>query len=147
MWPAGEIFLFPHVSSGDKLNTFFTQQVDTSLDHVFSQFHLGDAIHQQPAYSIGALVDGNVVPRLVQLVGGRQAGRTGTDDGYLLIGAVGRRVGFDPPFGKSAIDDRVFDVLDRHGRIGNAQDACAFARRGACAARELGKVVCLVQSI
>jgi hypothetical protein len=60
---------------------------------------------------------------------------------------VRRRLGLDPPFGKAAVDDRVLDVLDRDGRIGNAQDARPFARGGAGAAGEFREVVRLVQPI
>jgi hypothetical protein len=53
----------------------------------------------------------------------------------------------DPPFGEAAIDDRVLDVLDRDGRVRDAEHARAFARRGAGSARELGEVVRLVKAL
>ena len=52
---------------------------------------LGDAVAQQAAGPVGALVDGDGVAGAGQLLGGGQAGRPGADDGDGLAGeALGR---------------------------------------------------------
>ena len=55
--------------------------------------------------------------------------------------------GHDPAFVPALVDDRDFDVLDRDRRRVDAEHARAFARRGADAAGELGKIVRLVQAL
>src|SRR5206468_7239025 len=87
------------------------------------------------------------VANFVELSGGGEAGRAGADDGDAFAGARWRRLRHNPAFGKAAVDDRVLDVLDGHRRIGNAEHACAFARRGTGATGELWKIVGFVQSI
>ncbi len=82
----------------------------------------------------------------VQLRGGAKPGRAGADDGDLLAGARGGRLGDDPAFLPAVVDDGALDVLDGDRRLVDAEHARAFARRGADAAGELGKIVGLVQA-
>ena len=45
--------------------------VDATLDDVFVEFHVGDAVHEEATDTIVAFIDGDIVPRFVEL------GRTG----------------------------------------------------------------------
>ena len=53
---------------------------------------LGDAVAQQPAGLVGALVDRDRVPGAGQLLGGGETGRAGADDGDGLAGQALRRL-------------------------------------------------------
>ena len=143
----GEVLLFADVRAGDKLDTLLAQQIHATLDDALVEFHIRDAVHQQTADAIGALVNGDRVADFVQLIRRRQTGGAGADDGDLFAGAFRGRFGGHPAFLEGAIDDRVFDILDRHRRIVDAEHARAFARRGAHATGELREIIRLVQSI
>jgi len=54
---------------------------------------------------------------LVQLVGRRQTGRPTSDDGDFFTAANLGWFGDDPAFFETAVDDRAFDILDRHGWV------------------------------
>ena len=56
----------------DELDSFLLEQVDASLDLLFVKFHVRNAVHQQPPDPILALVYGDLVPHLVQAIGGRE---------------------------------------------------------------------------
>ncbi len=131
----------------DELDAGRAQQVDAAVDDALVELHVRNAVHQQAADAIGALVDGDLVTGFVELVGGREAGRTRADDGNALAAARRGHVRLDPTFGEAAVDDRVLDVLDRDGGIRDAEHAGALARRRARAARELREVVGLVQPV
>src|SRR5437660_299503 len=68
-----------------------------------------------------------------------------TDDGHALSGAQLRRFWPDPALLKCPFDDCFFNLLDRHGRLVDAQYAGSFARGGADAPGKFGKVVGRVQ--
>ena len=135
------------VGVDDELDAARAQQLDAAVDDALVELHVRDAVHEQAADAVGALVDGNLVTGLVELIGCREAGRARADDRHALAAARRRHVRLDPAFGEAAVDDRVLDVLDRDGGIGDAEHARAFARRGAGAARELREVVGLVQAL
>lgn len=78
---------------------------------------------------------------LVEAVGGGQTSGTRAHNGHVHAGAVGGDTGHYPPLVPSAVDDRVFDVLDRNGRVDQARDACALTGSRAHPPRELWEVV------
>ena len=80
-----------------------------------------------------------------QLLRRGQSCRAGTDDRDFLAGAKFRRLGTDPAFEKAALDDVLFDLLDRDRRLVDAEHARGFAGRGTDAAGELGEIVGGVQ--
>ena len=84
-------------------------QGEPAIEEPLFQLELGDAVAQQPADAIGALENGDRVAGAVQLLGGREAGRPGADDGDALAGAHLGRLGGDPAFVERALDDRHFD--------------------------------------
>jgi hypothetical protein len=59
----------------------------------------------------------------------------------------GRRLGRDPAFLEGAIDDGVFNRLDRHRVAVDGEHAGSLARRRAEATGELGKIIGLVQPV
>ena len=65
-----------------------SRRVDVPLLHL----EVGDAVAEQPADPVVALVDGDRVPGPGQLLGGGQAGRAGADHGDPLAGRRRRRL-------------------------------------------------------
>ena len=135
------------VSIRDELHALFAQQVQATLDHGLVEFHIGDAVHQESADTVIALINRRQVPRFVQLRRCGQARGPRPDDRHRLTGARPRRLGSHPSLGEAAVDDGVFDVLDGHRGIGDPQHARPLTGSGAGAPRELGKVVRLVQTV
>ena len=129
------------------LTPFGRHQIDAALDDLLVQLHVGDAVHEQPADAVGAFVDGHLMAGRVQLRGAGQPGRPGPDHRHLLAGALRRGLRHDPAFLEALVDDRRFDVLDRHRRLDDAQRTRAFARRRADAAGKFREVVGLVQPV
>ena len=118
---------------------------DALIEVALLHLELGDAVAQQAADAIGALVDDHRVAGARELLRGREPGRTGADDGDALAReplGVQRR---EPAFLPRAVDDLDLDLLDRDRRLVDAEHARGFARRRAQAAGELGEVVGRVQ--
>ena len=127
---------------------FLQHQVEPAIEEPLLELELGDAVAQQAADAIGALEDGDRVAGAIQLRGRREARRSRSDDGDALARcAFPAAARVDPAFVERAIDDRDLDGLDRDRIVVDAEHARAFARRGAEAAGELGKVVRRVQPI
>ena len=110
------------------------------------EFHIGDAVHEQTAGTVGTLENRHPVAGFVELGGGGEARRTGTDDSDLLAGADAGRFWEHPAFLPAPVDNATLNILDRDRRGGDAEHAGALARRGTYAAGELRKVVGLVQA-
>jgi hypothetical protein len=85
------------------------------------------------------------MPGPIQLGGGAQPSRAGTDYRYFFAGANLRQFGDDPTRFPPFINDGAFEGLDRDRRSIDAQDARTFARRGTDPAREVGKVIRLMK--
>src|SRR5690606_29305292 len=107
----------------------------------------GNAESEQSARAMRALEDSYPVPGLVELRGGRETGRSGTDHSDMLARAALRRIRFDPAFVPRAVDDADFDLLDRNRLFINAENTGRFAGRGANLAGKFRKVVRLVQRL
>src|SRR5207344_1993405 len=107
------------------------QEIDAPVHDLLVELHVRNAVHQQAADAVRTLVDRYLVAGFVELIRGREACRPRADDRDLLARARLGHLGLEPAFGETAIDDRVLDVLDRDGGIGDAEHARAFARRGA----------------
>src|SRR5581483_7535288 len=71
----------------------------------------------------------------------------GAHDGDLPARPLRGRLGDDPAHLEALVDDRALEVLDGDRRLVDAEDAGALAGRGADPARELRKVVGLVQAL
>ena len=83
----------------------------------------------------------------VELGGGAEAGRPGSDDGDLFASARFWQFWSDPAFLPGLVDDGTFDVLDRDGRGVDAENTRAFARSRADATGELGEIIGLVEPV
>ena len=105
------------------------------VQHPLLHLEFRNAVPEQAADPIGFLEHRHRVPGSVQLVGRREAGRTGPDDGDLLARAHGGRLRRDPAFVERPLDDRHLDPLDRHRIVVDAEHARAFARRRTEASR------------
>ena len=85
----GPVFVFSDENSGDKFDAFFAHQVDPTInDFAFVEFHVGDAVHEQPTDPVRAFKNDDVVTGLIELVGAGESGRTGADDGDFFAGAI-----------------------------------------------------------
>ena len=123
------------------------QQVDAPLHGSLVELHVGDAVHQQTAEPVFALVDGDPMARRVELRGRGQTRRSRPDDGDAPARPRRGRIRHHPALRKAAVDDGHLDILDGHRRVGDAEDAGAFARGRTHAPGELREVVRLVQTI
>ena len=136
------------VCLANELDALLLQQADAAHHHFFfAELHVGNAVHQQPARTIGALEHGYRMPGSVELLRGRQACGPGTHHCDSFAGARRRWFGVDPTLFEATLDDGVFDIFDSHRRRIDAEHAGAFAGRGAHAAGEFRKIVGLVQAI
>src|SRR5690606_26380412 len=48
-----------NIGVGHKVDAFGGEQIDAALHHILAQLHIGNAVHQQAADAIGALVHGD----------------------------------------------------------------------------------------
>ena len=105
------------------------------------QLELGDAVAEQTADAICFFVDYDRVPCAAQLLSSSQARRAGAYDGYLFPDAHLSRLGTNPAFLESALDDALLVLLDGYWWLVDSQHAGRLARRGTDPARELWKIV------
>ena len=84
---AGDREIDADLDAGPELDAFGRHQRQPAIDEALLELELGNAVAKQPADPIGALEDRHVVPDLVQLVGGGEAGRPRADDGDALARA------------------------------------------------------------
>src|SRR5690606_32366482 len=120
---------------------------DATVDVVLLELEVGDAVAQEAADRVVPLVHGDRVAGARELLRGGEAGGPGPDDGDREAGEALRHLRRDVPAGERLVDDRDLDVLDRHGRLVDAEHAARLARRRAHATGELGEVVRLVQAV
>ena len=121
--------------------------VEATVEDRLLHLELGDAVAQQPAGLVGALEDGDRVAGAGQLLGGGEAGRARADDGDGLARESLGRQRLDEALVEGLLDRRDLDLLDRHGRLVDAEDARRLARRRAEPAGELREVVRRVQAL
>ena len=76
-----------------------------------------------------------------QLLCGCQTCGSRADDGDAFSCAHLWRLGPNPSFFEATLDDVLFDLLDCHRRVGDAEDACGFAGSGANASGEFRKII------
>jgi hypothetical protein len=92
--------------------------LDTAVDVPLLHLELGDAVAQQAADAVGALVDRDGVARPGELLRGGEAGRAGADDRDRLAGEALGGLRGDVAGLPRLVDDRDLDVLDGHRRAG-----------------------------
>ncbi len=120
---------------------------DPAVQDRLLHLELGDAVAQQASGRVGALVDGHGVAGTGQLLGSGEPRRAGPDDRDGLAGQALRCLRGDRAVLEGAVDDADLDLLDRHGRLVDTEDAGRFTRRRAEPTGELGEVVRRVQAV
>ena len=88
--PAGDVHA--DVDAGAEDGALALHLVEPPVEVPLLHLELGDAVAQQAAGLVGALVDRDGVAGAGQLLGGGQAGRAGADDGDGLAGEPLRRL-------------------------------------------------------
>ncbi len=117
------------------------RRLEAAVQDVLAQLEVGDAVAEQATDPVGALEDGHRVPGAIELIGGSQPGRAGSDDGHRPPGALVRWAWRGPALRKGTLDDGGLDGLDGHGWLVDAEHAGRLARRRADPAGELGEAV------
>ena len=117
------------------------QLLDAAVDHDLLELEVGDAVAQQAARAVVALVHRHGVPDAAQLLGRREAGGSRADDGHGAPALGGGRPRDDPALVERAVGDRHLDLLDGDRVVVQRQHARLLAGRGAELAGELGEVV------
>ena len=130
-----------------ELDAFGADEIDAPIHDALVELHVRDAVGEQAADPIVTLIHRDAVPRSIELLGRREPRRAAADDGNLLAAPFRGRLGMNPAFFETFVDDCHLDVLDRDSRVGNAQDTGAFTGSRTNATGELREVVGLVQAI
>ena len=86
-----------------------------------------DPVAHHPARLAAGVADLDLVPEPSQMVGGREAARTGTDHEHALAAASRRRVE-EPPLLEREIAEEPLDGMNRHGAVEARPVADALAR-------------------
>src|SRR5207244_11429730 len=101
---------------------------------------LRTAITEQTADAICLRVPRHHVPGAAELLRGRQTRGSRAYDSHLFTRPIPWRFRTNPAFFEAALDDALFNLLDRHRRLINPEDAGRFARRGTYPPGELGEI-------
>jgi hypothetical protein len=128
-------------AAGDVLDALSGHEVNTALDDVLVELHVRDTVHEKTTDTVRALVNGHLVASLVELIGGSEASRTGTNDGDCLTRAELGRGRDHPAHLEATVDNGTLDRLDANGILVDAEYASTLARSRANTTSELGEVV------
>ena len=115
--------------------------LEPTVDVVLLELEVRDAVPQQSADPILALEDDDGVPGSCELLGRGQTCGSGSHDRDGPTGHPLGRARDDEALLERPVDDRLLDVLDRDGGLGDREDARRLAGCGARAAGELREVV------
>ncbi len=69
-----------YIDAGFEYDAFLLHQLSTSFNHLFIQFHIRNAVHQQTAHPVIALEYRHAVASVIQLIGDSQSGRAAADN-------------------------------------------------------------------
>ena len=128
-------------AAGNVLDALSGHEVNTALDDVLVELHVGDTVHEKTTDAVRALVDGDLVASLVELVGSGETSRTGTNDGNGLARAPLRRSRDHPAHLEATVDDGTLNGLDADGVLVDAEYASTLAGSRADTTGELREVV------
>ena len=129
-----------------ELGTHQANDLDLGLDNILLQLKAGNAIGEHATRALVLLEHDGLVALLGQIEGAGQAGRTGTDDGDLLIKAASarrRNHGRDVA-GRGiqiALGDELLDLVDSHGGVHTAAGAGILTAAVAHTAADSGQRV------
>src|SRR5690606_15515928 len=129
------------VHRGLELGALRAHLGEAAVEVPLLHLELGDAVAEQAADAVGALVHGDVVARAGELLRGGEAGGPGPDDRDGLAGLDGGRLRAHPALRERPVDDLDLDPLDGDRVLVDAEDAGALARGGAQPPGELREVV------
>src|SRR6185312_11697414 len=104
---------------------------------------IGDAVDEEPADPVVAVVDMDLIALAAELLGGGEAGRAGADDADRVREFARRRGRLDPALGESGLGDVFLNRADRDRVEALLDDAIALAKTvlRADAAAHFGHVV------
>src|SRR5262249_17331355 len=121
----------------------FLEKAPAPLHHMLLELEIGDAVDEEPADPVVAVVDMDLVTLAAQLLGGGEAGRPRADDadGETQLARRFRRL--DPALRKGSLGDVFLDRADGDALEALLDDAIAFAEPvlRADSAADLGHVV------
>src|SRR5690606_29114114 len=129
------------VAPGHKCDALRLQLFHAPVDVVLLQLEVGDAVPQQAADAVLALVQRDGVAGAGELLRGGESGGTGADDRDPAPGRLGWRQRWDRAAVSDPVNDLHFDLLDGHRIVRDAQHAGRLAGGRTQPAGELRKVV------
>src|SRR6266849_4511036 len=135
------LYVFAHVCISDEAHAFGFHLRKPPVDDVLFQLEMRNAVSQQSTDAIRLLVHSYPVPGAGELLGSRQSRGSRADNSHLFAGTMPRRFWPDPALFKSALDDILFDLLDRDRRLIDSEHASRFARRRTDPSGELRKII------
>ena len=129
-----------------ELGTHQANDLDLGLDNILLQLKAGNAVGEHAARALILLEHDRFVALLGQVESAGQAGRTGTDDGDLLVEAAGTRRGHHgrDVAGRGiqiALGDELLDLVDGHGGVHTAAGAGILTAAVAHTAADSGQRV------
>ena len=129
-----------------ELGAHQANDLDLGLDNILLQLKAGNAIGEHAARALILLEHDGLVALLGQVESAGQAGRTGTDDGDLLVEAAGARRGHHrwDIAGRGiqiALGDKLLDLVDGHGLVHATAGAGILAAAIAHTAADSGQRV------
>jgi hypothetical protein len=136
----GDITLANEAAS-DVLDALSSHEVNTTLNDVLVELHVGDTVHEQTTNTVGTLVYGDFVTSLVELIGGSETCGTGANNGDSLTRTPLGRSRDHPAHFEATVDDGTLDGLDADGVLVDAENASTLAWSWADTASELREVV------
>src|ERR1700685_1003536 len=133
--------IFSNLCAGNKLHTLGRHLLEPPINDVLFQLELWNTVAQQSTDAIRFLIHSHRMPGTAQLLRRSQPRWPGTYNRDFLSRTHFRRLRLDPAFVKSALDNALLVLLDRHRRLIDATHARLFARSRANAAGELWKII------
>src|SRR5690606_2824591 len=115
------------LDTGAELGALRAHLLDTAVDVPLLHLELGDAVAEQAADAVGALVDGDRVAGPGQLLRGGQTRGSRADHRDGLAGQALGDLRGDVPGLPRLVDDRDLDVLDGDRRLVDAEHARRLA--------------------
>ena len=119
------------LTNGDtslEVDALSSHEVDTALNDLLVELHVGDTVHEETTDTVGTLIDGDSVTSLVELISTSETSRAGTDDGNSLsrTGLGWRRN--HPALLKTAVNNGALNRLDANGILVDAKNTGTLAR-------------------
>ena len=131
---------------GHNLEALGFHLLDAPIDDPLFQLEIGNAVDQQSADAIRALVERHRMSRARELLRACEPRRSRAHDCDALAGLLRGRQRRDPFFRPGVIDDVLLDQFDRDRIVVDVQHAGFFTRRGTDSAGELRKIVGRMQA-